>query len=885
MTLICALLAFFLEILSFYPSWADAYNLRGCVSIHDPSRIIKCNNRWYVFGTGPGIIFKWSEDGIVWQSGGSVFPSSPPSWTTNYVPGFTGIFWAPEVIQVSNRFLLYYAVSTWGSQVSAIGLATNQTIDPLSPSYRWVDLGPVITSTNGDPYNCIDPAVEFDDQGNMWLAFGSYWNGIYLVQLNPVTGLRISNNSPIYHLAFNTSIEAPFIFRRGPFYYLFVNWGSCCSGVDSTYHIRVGRATSITGPYIDKNGVDMRNRGGTLFLKSSGKFIGPGHISIFSDGTNEWFSYHFYDADANGSPQLDIRPLHWTEDGWPTFTNKWVAAYTFDDSARDLYGQYSGLMVNRPTRLISPNKGSTVRLNGTSQYINLPIGVGNSATIIVTFRWQGTNFWERVFDFGRGTSKYAFLTPKASTGRLRFAITTNGIQGERILETAAPIPTNAWLQVAVVLTGDQGLLYTNGTLVTSTPIPFSLADIAPTNVWLGRSQFEVDPFFKGEIASVLIYGWALTHAEIQNPKPFITFPANNTQVKPGGVIHFSGLAIDSNGNLIPPSNLTWWAEHFTSNETNLIWGPIQGEQSGYFTFPPNIDTVGWIRISFVAKDKLARASTNSVVLPLTTNHYWTAFYPFDEGAKEIINGYNGTLYRGAYSTNLIYRGHVLRLNSAFLQYAALPMTVSQMKTFSAWINRLSTQTWERIIDFGSNTTRYTYITPLASSGKIRVAATINGPGEEYAVESPSPCPTNKWVHIAAIFTGREALLYIDGELVAVNNAFYLLPEDTKGLRNYLGRSQFVADPYYNGFLDSVFLCSFPASSYMLPISNLKYLWSPPTLFLSWEAIDNFALLRLESLGALENGTVMFPTFDSNGMHVIKITPTNHAEFFRLVRLN
>jgi len=104
-------------------------SLRGSLGIHDPSAVIKCNGRYYVFGTGQGISSKSSADKMYWVTGPSVFANSP-NWTTNAVPGFTGDFWAPDISYFNGQYYLYYAVSTFGSQVSAIGLATNPTLDP-----------------------------------------------------------------------------------------------------------------------------------------------------------------------------------------------------------------------------------------------------------------------------------------------------------------------------------------------------------------------------------------------------------------------------------------------------------------------------------------------------------------------------------------------------------------------------------------------------------------------------------------------------------------------------------------------------------------------------------------------------------------------------------
>src|SRR6516225_5211101 len=144
--------------------------MRGNLSIHDPSTIIKCKGRYYIFGTGQGIISKSSADKIFWTGGPAVFASAP-AWTTNAVPGFTGVFWAPDIIYLNGQYRLYHAVSTWGSQVSAIGLVTNPTLDPTDPTYHWTDQGPVIQSTTGSPYNTIDPSFIWDASTNLWMAF------------------------------------------------------------------------------------------------------------------------------------------------------------------------------------------------------------------------------------------------------------------------------------------------------------------------------------------------------------------------------------------------------------------------------------------------------------------------------------------------------------------------------------------------------------------------------------------------------------------------------------------------------------------------------------------------------------------------------------------
>jgi arabinan endo-1,5-alpha-L-arabinosidase len=283
---------------------------------HDPSAIIQCKDEYWIFSTGAGVKSWRSKDRLHWEAGPRVLEKLPP-WINDIVPGHKGYFWAPDPILSKGRYLLYYSVSGWGKNASAIGLATNSTLDPADPAYRWTDEGIVVQSTLRDSYNAIDPSLTFDAEGRLWMAFGSFWAGIQLVELDPVSGKRIKPDSPLYPLAFHKTIEAPCIIFHGGAYYLFVNWGFCCRGMNSTYEIRVGRSNRITGPYVDQKGEDLRVDGGSLFLGNEGTLIGPGHAGVFQEGKNEWLSYHFYDATDGGAATLGIRRLEWDAAGWP----------------------------------------------------------------------------------------------------------------------------------------------------------------------------------------------------------------------------------------------------------------------------------------------------------------------------------------------------------------------------------------------------------------------------------------------------------------------------------------------------------------------------------------------------------------------------------------
>jgi arabinan endo-1,5-alpha-L-arabinosidase len=118
-----------------YALGAHAQTITGDLAAHDPSTILKENGRYLLFHTGPGISTKTSTNLIYWSRGARVF-TRVPDWTTNSVPGFRGYFWAPDIVRVKDKYFLYYSVSTFGKQRSAIGLATSSSLAPVNGSTR-----------------------------------------------------------------------------------------------------------------------------------------------------------------------------------------------------------------------------------------------------------------------------------------------------------------------------------------------------------------------------------------------------------------------------------------------------------------------------------------------------------------------------------------------------------------------------------------------------------------------------------------------------------------------------------------------------------------------------------------------------------------------------
>ena len=289
--------------------------------VHDPV-LIKCEDKYYLFCTGWGISTFVSDDMKHWKAQGGVFEQIP-QWMKDRIPGFRGHMWAPDIIYHNGEYHLYYSCSTFGKNRSFIGHAVNKTLDRSSQEYKWEDRGVVVESIpERDQWNAIDPNVIIDDEGKGWFSFGSFWGGIKLFGLNedlskpkePQAWITIATRDRAESR--ENAIEAPFIYKRGEYYYLFVSIDFCCRGKNSAYRMVVGRSKDIKGPYLDDSGKAM-SRGGSKPIKSSSeKWVAAGHCGVHHIDGKDILVAHAYSAQS-GESQLIIKEIEWDEDGWP----------------------------------------------------------------------------------------------------------------------------------------------------------------------------------------------------------------------------------------------------------------------------------------------------------------------------------------------------------------------------------------------------------------------------------------------------------------------------------------------------------------------------------------------------------------------------------------
>jgi arabinan endo-1,5-alpha-L-arabinosidase len=321
---------------------------------HDPE-IIKQDDTYYLFPTGGAI--SSSTDLINWKFEYNVFDKTP-DWVTADIIGTNagssgalagggnglsasgppppaavprgGRIGAPDIQLVNGTYYLFYNVTAFAKNTSAIGVATNKTLHPGSPDFKWVDHGMVVQSIpNRDMWNAIDANLIMDrNQG--WLVFGSFWGGIKMVKLAPDL-LSIAKPEVWYTLARQPrtfalddtdpgdgTIEGPFIYKHFQYFYLFVSLDYCCRGMDSDYNLVVGRSRNVEGPYVDRDGKLMSRGGGTPLAKGNADWAGVGHNSAYTMDGKSILVMHGYDKHDNGRSKLIIRELKWDRGDWPS---------------------------------------------------------------------------------------------------------------------------------------------------------------------------------------------------------------------------------------------------------------------------------------------------------------------------------------------------------------------------------------------------------------------------------------------------------------------------------------------------------------------------------------------------------------------------------------
>ncbi|MGC3990389.1 MAG: putative Ig domain-containing protein [Chthoniobacteraceae bacterium] len=598
-----------------------------------------------------------------------------------------------------------------------------------------------------------------------------------------------------------------------------------------------------------------------------------------------------------------------------------VDRYTFEGTTNDIVGTRNATAqggTTVPGYATGYGGGQAISLNGTDQYVQLPVnsGLTRDVTLSAWVYWNGGNAWQRVFDFGTEIEKFMMLTVKDGNGKLCFQMTTSRTTDGTITIEGPTMPTATWTHVAVTFNGTTATLYVNGVPVAAAASSKLSPMFSKTFCYLGRSMWNADPYFSGRIDDFRIYNYSLTGAAVYNlwggssnhPPAFSSNPLNlpsatqstnystlsqtlagSATDADGGTLTYSKvtgpawLTIASNGALSgTPTNADVGMDTFVVRVTdssgatddatmyiNVInvndppyWlvNPITGNVvtqnqpylgvtlSGDATDPdlPYGDSITYSKVSgpawlTVGSDGTlsgtpsatdaganaftvrvtdaagltADATLNLTVLPYTLRSQ----YAFEGNLTDSLGNFSGTgTGTPVYASGRI--GQALNLDGS-TTYVNLPTGAASYLdlTVAAFVYWNGGNAWQRIFDFGNDTSNYLFLTPYSGSG-IRFAMTEGGATEQ-ALTTTTALTSGQWVHVAVTISGSTGTLYVNGIAVATNTSMTFNPSDFSPTLNYLGKSQFSANPLFNGLIDD-----FRIYNYALTAAQVASLASP-----------------------------------------------------------
>ena len=327
------------------------------IAVHDPS-VIFANNQYYVFGSHLSVakspdLMRWSRvaDGV--NASNPIFNNVNSELSEALTWAQTNTLWAPDVAYINGRYLMYYNACKGDSPVSALGIASSSKIEGpytdnglILRSGMWGQISEDGKVYNGQVHpNAVDPTVFADNSKRLWMIYGSYSGGIFIMQLNAATGFPLSGQGYGKHLmgGNHSVIEGAYVIYSPEtnYYYMFVSFG----GLDAAggYNIRVSRSRNPDGPYVDAKGTDMRSVkanpsvplfdtaslaphgvklvGNHVFANTNNQlgYVSPGHNSAYRKAATGQYFLVFHTRFPGRGEQHEVRSheFFFNADGWP----------------------------------------------------------------------------------------------------------------------------------------------------------------------------------------------------------------------------------------------------------------------------------------------------------------------------------------------------------------------------------------------------------------------------------------------------------------------------------------------------------------------------------------------------------------------------------------
>lgn len=349
------------------------------ITCHDPSIFKDFDGTYYIFGsflTGGSTqdLYNWTSLDARIQGGFSQeVRDQIKAWNKDEnADGWNGYLWAPDIIYNPHmeKYCMYLSANgdDWKSNI--VLLTADDIMGPYdyagsivyggfdADNYGETDAPKVLGESEiperyvvngianrkwGDMWpNCIDPCVIFDDEGNLWMSYGSWSGGIFMLELDEETGLRdysvtyeSNEHSDAYFGAkiaggSYASGEASYIQKIGDYYYLFISYGAL--EARGGYNVRIFRSQRPDGDYVDLLGntpyfdrlvqnfnlsVGVRLMGGYKWRNFNVGQVAQGHNSAFVDDDGRaYMVFHTRTANGTEGHNVKVHQLFMTKEGW-----------------------------------------------------------------------------------------------------------------------------------------------------------------------------------------------------------------------------------------------------------------------------------------------------------------------------------------------------------------------------------------------------------------------------------------------------------------------------------------------------------------------------------------------------------------------------------------
>lgn len=726
-------------------------------SVHDPS-VIKVGDTFYVFGSH--LAAAKSKDLMNWDLIASgVTNTNPiiPNVKTELKEALdwaqTDTLWAADVIQLADgKFYMYYNACKGDSPRSALGIAVS---DKVEGPYK--DTGIILKSgmwdqksEDGTIYdatkhpNAVDPDVFFDKNGKLWMVYGSYSGGIFILEMDPKTGKQLPGQGYGKKLigGNHSRIEGPYMLYnpKTDYYYMYLSFG----GLDAVggYNVRVMRSKTPDGPFLDAQGNDMTNVksdpskplfdddsiepygvkliGNYLFERKLGDpgtgvgfgAVSPGHNSAYYDAKTgkQFLIFHSRFPGRGEQHEIRVHEMFMNADGWPV-----VAPYRYAGET-DASAKVQAAEIPGDYRWIAQGKA---------------ISADIVSDVSVTLKADGT-----LAGAASGTWKLE--------GDNRVTITTNGV-----------VYKGLFLRGTHPVSGERTLT-------------LSALSAAGTSVWgtkTGKASAKV---------AVSAVDKALELNASGDTYYDLTLPAAGTE----------------------GTQIAWTSSDLSViSNAGVVTRPAAGKQDAKVTLT-----------AAITNGEARKNKSFKLTVPARAQSPLIAAYGFEDASKNRLkdgspNGYNGTLENGASYVKGGKSGKAAVLNGKD-GYVNLPGAVADAQdfTFAGWVKWNGGADWQRVLDFGSGLDRHMFLTPSQGKG---AQFTIHRDGKDQSIVSAAPLPTGKWVHVAVTIAGSTGTLYVDGQAAGTNAEMTYDPRDVRASEAWLGKSRFASDAFFGGSLDEV----------------------------------------------------------------------------------